>query len=202
MHCRRFIAPGLSRRDLLLRSGFGFGALALASLARSPAFGSLLGEAPAESVPDRSKAGSGPLAPGLPTFRLKPQTSSFCSWTAGHRRWIRLTPSPVSTANTDSRSRSRRTPLSSTTSATCSAVPGNSGTMARAVSPSATCFRMSVPVPTTWRSSGRWSRISRSTRPLIISCIPVAACRGGPVTVRGSPMASAASARICRRLWS
>ena len=29
MHCRRFVEPGLNRRDMLLRSGSGFGALAL-----------------------------------------------------------------------------------------------------------------------------------------------------------------------------
>ena len=32
MHCQRFLRPGLSRRDMLLRCGNGFGALAAAAL--------------------------------------------------------------------------------------------------------------------------------------------------------------------------
>jgi hypothetical protein len=45
MHCGRFIDPGLSRREMLLRCSSGFGGLALAALLREPAFGSALGEA-------------------------------------------------------------------------------------------------------------------------------------------------------------
>ena len=37
MHCRRFVDPGLTRRDMLLRCGNGFGALAAAALLRQPA---------------------------------------------------------------------------------------------------------------------------------------------------------------------
>ena len=52
MHCRRFVEPGMNRRDMLLRSGGGFGALALASLLRLPAFGAVVGDVPAETVRD------------------------------------------------------------------------------------------------------------------------------------------------------
>src|SRR3954454_9027865 len=65
MHCRQFAPPPLTRRDMLLRCANGFGALALTALLREPAFGSILGEAPAD--PDlstgRGTAGtSGPMA--------------------------------------------------------------------------------------------------------------------------------------------
>ncbi len=40
MHCRRFLVPGTTRREMLLRCSSGFGALALATLLREPAFGS------------------------------------------------------------------------------------------------------------------------------------------------------------------
>ena len=46
MHCRRFVDPGLSRREMLLRCSSGFGALAMASLLREPAFGTSLVESP------------------------------------------------------------------------------------------------------------------------------------------------------------
>jgi hypothetical protein len=46
MHCRRFIDPGFTRRELLMRCSNGFGALALAALFREPAFGESIGEAP------------------------------------------------------------------------------------------------------------------------------------------------------------
>ncbi len=44
MHCRRFLSPGLNRREMLLRCSSGFGALALAALLREPAFGADLGD--------------------------------------------------------------------------------------------------------------------------------------------------------------
>ena len=44
MHCRRFVEPALCRRDMLLRCGGGFGALALAALLREPAFGAATGD--------------------------------------------------------------------------------------------------------------------------------------------------------------
>jgi hypothetical protein len=56
MHCGRFIDPGISRRDLLLRCSSGFGALALAALLREPAFGANIGEAP-DSTPARDSRG-------------------------------------------------------------------------------------------------------------------------------------------------
>src|SRR5262245_38652795 len=46
MHCGRYIAPGISRREMLLRCSSGFGAVALAALLREPAFAAVVGEAP------------------------------------------------------------------------------------------------------------------------------------------------------------
>jgi len=40
MHCRQFIDPGMTRREMLLRCSNGFGAFALAALMGDPAFGS------------------------------------------------------------------------------------------------------------------------------------------------------------------
>ncbi len=53
MHCRRFLDPGLTRREMLLRCSNGFGALALAALWCEPAFGAAI----------REEAGASP-APG------------------------------------------------------------------------------------------------------------------------------------------
>lgn len=51
MHCGRFINPGLTRRELLMRCSSGFGALALSALLREPAFGAAIGEAPDAASP-------------------------------------------------------------------------------------------------------------------------------------------------------
>ncbi len=50
MHCRRFLHPGLTRREMLLRCSNGFGAMAMAALGREPAFGAVIREE-AEGVP-------------------------------------------------------------------------------------------------------------------------------------------------------
>ncbi len=124
MHCRRFIELGLTRRDMLLRSGAGFGSLALAALFRSPAFGALhRRHAQPSQDPKPARRARTRWRPSLRIFRRRRGASSSCSWTAGRRRWTRSTPSLVSTASTASRSRSRPTRRSSTTSARCCGCP-------------------------------------------------------------------------------
>jgi hypothetical protein len=94
MHCRRFVEPGLNRRDMLLRSGGGFGALALASLLRSPAFGASIGERPAESTADRHPAGTNPLAPRSPHFRAKARSVIFLFMDGGPSQMDTFDPKP------------------------------------------------------------------------------------------------------------
>jgi Protein of unknown function (DUF1501) len=60
MHCGRFVDPGMTRREMLLRCSSGFGALALAALFRGPAFGSALEEA-ADTSPAPARASTGAL---------------------------------------------------------------------------------------------------------------------------------------------
>src|ERR1700719_1925606 len=60
MHCNRFIAPPLTRRQMLVSCAHGFGAVALAALLREPAFGAV------------------PLSTGpLPTGPLAPRPTHF-----------------------------------------------------------------------------------------------------------------------------
>ena len=63
MHCGRFINCGLTRRDLLLRSGAGFGSLAAAALFREPAFGARIADTTAEPGPEAGPSSANPLAP-------------------------------------------------------------------------------------------------------------------------------------------
>jgi hypothetical protein len=96
MHCRRFVAPGLTRRDMLLRSGSGFGALALTSLFRSPAFGAVLADAPAGLVPaDRSiAAAASPLAPKRPHHKAKALNVIFLFMDGGPSQMDTFDPKP------------------------------------------------------------------------------------------------------------
>ena len=61
MHCHRFIAPPLTRRQMLVSCANGFGAVALAALLREPAFGA----APATEPGPTAEPGptTGPLSP-------------------------------------------------------------------------------------------------------------------------------------------
>ncbi len=61
MHCRRFLPAGMNRREMLLRCGNGFGAMALAALLREPAFGAKLDEAVDAEVAPHGIAAGGTL---------------------------------------------------------------------------------------------------------------------------------------------
>lgn len=67
MHCHRYIAPPLSRRDMLVRSAQGFGGLALAGLLGDRAFGETL----------RPAASKNPLAPRDGHFPAKARSVIF-----------------------------------------------------------------------------------------------------------------------------
>ncbi len=66
MHCRRFLEKGLTRRDMLLSCGNGFGALAAAALFCEPARAAA---GDVDSRPHDEIGARGPLSPRPPTLR-------------------------------------------------------------------------------------------------------------------------------------
>ena len=98
MHCGRFLDNALSRRDMLLRCGAGFGALAVAALLREPAFGAAVGEASIEAdavpVPDRSSSSRDPLAPRRPHFAAKARSVIFLYMDGGPSQVDTFDPKP------------------------------------------------------------------------------------------------------------
>ena len=94
MHCRHFVTPGLSRRDLLLRSGAGFGALAAAALFREPAFGARINDAPAGTDTKASLDGANPLAPKTSHFPAKARSVIFLFMDGGPSQVDTFDPKP------------------------------------------------------------------------------------------------------------
>src|SRR5580704_9491655 len=92
MHCRRFVEPGLSRRDMLLRCGGGFGALALAALLREPAFGAA--KADAEPAADVASSRRNPLAARPPHFPAKARSVVFLFMDGGPSQVDTFDPKP------------------------------------------------------------------------------------------------------------
>ncbi|HEU5118743.1 MAG TPA: DUF1501 domain-containing protein, partial [Isosphaeraceae bacterium] len=82
MHCRRFLPEGLNRREMLLRSANGFGALALAALLGDRSFGESL----------RSK--DDPLAPRPPHFEPKARSVIFLFMDGGPSQVDTFDPKP------------------------------------------------------------------------------------------------------------
>ncbi len=83
MHCRRFLPEGLNRREMLLRSANGFGALALASLLGDRAYGESL-----RSVTDD------PLAPRPTHFEPKAKAVIFLFMDGGPSQVDTFDPKP------------------------------------------------------------------------------------------------------------
>ena len=201
MHCGRFINCGLTRRDLLLRSGAGFGSLAAAALFREPAFGRASptpqpsqDRKPARRARTRSR-------PSLRIFRRRPRSVIFLFMDGGPSQVDTFDPKPRLDREHGQPIKVKTHPTQFNNVGKVIAVPGNSVTMARAGYRSATCSRMSASAWTNWRSFGRWYPISPSIRRRIISCTQAAACRAGPAMARGSPMVWGVSARTCQLLW-
>jgi len=92
MHCRNFIAPPLCRRDMLLSCATGFGALALTALLREPAFGGVLGAAPAHGAP--LAAAAGPLAPRPGHFAAQARNVIFLYMDGGPSQVDTFDPKP------------------------------------------------------------------------------------------------------------
>jgi Protein of unknown function (DUF1501) len=94
MHCQRFVKSGFSRRDMLLRCGSGFGALAAAALLRDPAFGALIGDAPPDEDrrPDQTRVN--PLAARPPQFRARATSVIFLFMDGGPSQVDTFDPKP------------------------------------------------------------------------------------------------------------
>ncbi len=91
MHCRRFLKPGLSRREMLLSCGNGFGALAAAALFAEPARGAAGGD---EMQRQSELAARGPLAPRPPHFAAKAQSVIFLFMDGGPSQLDTFDPKP------------------------------------------------------------------------------------------------------------
>lgn len=94
MHCNRFIAAASNRREMLLRSASGFGALALAALLREPAFGAVVDEAPGESTRSDIRPGQNPMAPKRPHFAAKARSVIFLFMDGGPSQLDTFDPKP------------------------------------------------------------------------------------------------------------
>jgi hypothetical protein len=94
MHCRRFIDAGLSRRDMLLRCGNGFGALATAALLREPAFGAVLADFPEDSPATGDRGDSSRLPQPPPHFAPKAKSVIFLFMDGGPSQVDTFDPKP------------------------------------------------------------------------------------------------------------
>jgi Protein of unknown function (DUF1501) len=84
MHCRRFIAPPISRRDMLARCANGFGAVALAALLGEEAYG-------ADIVP---KKDADPMAPRPSHYPAKAKSVIFLFMDGGPSQVDTFDPKP------------------------------------------------------------------------------------------------------------
>ena len=89
---------------MLLRGGSGFGALAAAVLARNPAFGAIVGDAPVDRGRHRGHQKQIRWPPG-PAFPAKAKSVIFLFMDGGPSQVDTFDPKPGSTASTASRSR-------------------------------------------------------------------------------------------------
>jgi Protein of unknown function (DUF1501) len=91
MHCRRFLKPGLTRREMLLSCGNGFGALAAAALFAEPAWGAAGGD---ETQRLGELAARGPLAPRPSHFAAKAKSVIFLFMDGGPSQLDTFDPKP------------------------------------------------------------------------------------------------------------
>ena len=88
MHCRRFLAPPISRRDMLARCANGFGAVALAALMGDPAYGAV---DDADADPRRL---ADPMAPRVSHFPAKARSVIFLFMDGGPSQVDTFDPKP------------------------------------------------------------------------------------------------------------
>jgi len=94
MHCRRFIDRPQSRREMLLRCANGFGAVALTTLLREPAYGGLLANAEVtpEGVPTAAPSTKYPMK--TPHFPAKAKSVIFLYMDGGPSHMDTFDPKP------------------------------------------------------------------------------------------------------------
>ena len=88
MHCRRFLDAGMTRRDMLIRSANGFGALALAALLGDQAYGGSL-------VHESADLPLGPMSPRPPHFAAKAKSVIFLFMDGGPSHVDTFDPKPL-----------------------------------------------------------------------------------------------------------
>jgi Protein of unknown function (DUF1501) len=85
MHCRRFLAPPLTRRDMLLRCANGFGAVALAGL---------FGTTATKPVLAQRARQANPMAPRTPHYRARARSVIFLYMDGGPSQMDTFDPKP------------------------------------------------------------------------------------------------------------
>ena len=86
MHCQQFLPPPVSRRQMLVQSANGFGALALSALMADRAFGEVL--KPANDIP------GDPLSPRLPHHAPRAKNVIFLFMDGGPSQVDTFDPKP------------------------------------------------------------------------------------------------------------
>jgi len=94
MHCQRFIDAASNRREMLLRSASGFGALALTALLREPAFGAVVGEMTGDVADVGATARNDPLAPKPTHFTAGARSVIFLFMDGGPSQVDTFDPKP------------------------------------------------------------------------------------------------------------
>ena len=94
MHCRRFRRTGVTRRDMLLRCGSGFGALAAAALLRDPAFGAIVERRPVEARPGIERPEREPAGRQAAAFPAKARSVIFLFMDGGPSQVDTFDPKP------------------------------------------------------------------------------------------------------------
>ena len=94
MHCNQFIAPPLTRREMLASCANGFGALALAALLREPAFGGQPAAGPLHPTTGPLHPTTGPLSPRPTHFQAKAASVIFLYMDGGVSQVDSFDPKP------------------------------------------------------------------------------------------------------------
>jgi hypothetical protein len=94
MHCNRFLDAPLCRRDMLVRSASGIGALALTALLREPAFGAVVADAPGETAGHSLRSSDKPLASKASHFAARARSVIFLFMDGGPSQVDTFDPKP------------------------------------------------------------------------------------------------------------
>ena len=151
MHCQRYHAAPLTRRELLMQAAFGFGGVALTALAADKAFGGQIESRnePADGSKNPACAAAAPFSGEgeerhLPVHGRRAVAGRYVRPQAAARQAPRQSRYDVIDGRADAVQQHRRRSASRR---------GSSSSTARAAFRSAICFRTSPSMSTTWPSS-------------------------------------------------